>query len=100
LGYTTSPRDRPPKREMRPITARMLRAYDNHAQMFGLFAGGCLIVTIADQGNIFTFAAAFGYLICRALYIPAYAFGWRPWRSLLWLAALTACAILYLAALL
>ncbi|SLN61264.1 MAPEG family protein [Aquimixticola soesokkakensis] len=98
-GYTTSPRDRAPSREMRKTTARMLRAYDNHTAMFGLFAAGCLLVSLTGQSSGWTTALAALYLIARLAYIPAYAFGWQPWRSYIWLAALAACALLFLAAL-
>ena len=97
--YTTGPRDTAPKREMRPTTARMLRAYDNHVQMLGLFAAGALIVAVTGQSTGVTATAAYAYLVARALYIPAYAFGWQPARSYIWLIALAACATLFLAAL-
>ena len=40
----------------------------------------------SDQSDLFTSACAFTYLGARVLYIPAYYFGWRPWRSLIWFA--------------
>ncbi|MBV7377718.1 MAPEG family protein [Maritimibacter dapengensis] len=98
-GYTTSPRDRAPSRELRQVTARLGRAYDNSAAMIGLFAGGCLLVVVAGADNLFTAIFAYLYVALRALYIFAYARGWRPWRSFIWLGALTCCALLYLTAL-
>jgi uncharacterized MAPEG superfamily protein len=39
-------------------------------------------------------------LICaRVLYIPAYYFGWAPWRSLIWFVGFTATTLILLAAL-
>lgn len=99
VGYTTSPRDRGPSREMRPVTARMLRAYDNHIQMFPFFAAAVLLVAVTGQETALTAAAAWVYLAARIAYVPAYAFGWRPWRSLIWVGAMTATATLFLAAL-
>ncbi|AJE48593.1 MAPEG family protein [Celeribacter indicus] len=98
-GYTTSPRDRAPSREMRPTTARLLRAYDNHVQMFPFFAAAALLIAVTDQSSAVTAAAAWGYLLARLLYIPAYAFGWQPWRSYIWILAMLATAILFIAAL-
>ncbi len=98
-GYTTSPRDRAPTREMRPTTGRMLRAYDNHTAMFPFFAAGVLLIHLTDQSSAVTLGAAWVYLAARVLYVPAYAFGWRPWRSYLWMLAMTCCAILFIAAL-
>ncbi len=41
------------------------------------------------------------YLPCaRVLYVPAYAFGWVPWRSLIWAVGLVATLLLLVAALL
>lgn len=98
-GYTTSPRDRAPSRELRKVTARLGRAYDNSTAMIGLFAGGCLLVVVAGADNLFTAIFAYLYVALRALYIFAYARGWRPWRSFIWLGALACCALLYLTAL-
>ncbi|MGH1332088.1 MAG: MAPEG family protein [Paracoccaceae bacterium] len=99
MGYTTSPRDRAPSREMRSITARMLRAYDNAAVMLPLFAAAALIIHTTGQSTAYTATLAFTYLAARALYIPAYAYGWQPWRSYIWIAALICCALMFLAAL-
>lgn len=98
-GYTTSPRDRAPSREMRKTTARMLRAYDNHIQMFPFFAAGVFLIHLTDQSSAVTVGAGVGYLIARVLYVPAYAFGWQPWRSYIWMIAMLCCAILFIAAL-
>ncbi|SFJ34685.1 MAPEG family protein [Celeribacter neptunius] len=98
-GYTTSPRDRAPSREMRKTTGRMLRAYDNHVQMFPFFAAGVLLIHLTDQSSAVTLGAAWVYLIARVLYVPAYAFGWQPWRSYIWMLAMLCCATLFIAAL-
>lgn len=98
-GYTTSPRDRAPSREMRKTTARMLRAYDNHVQMFPFFAAAVLLIHVTDQSNLVTVIAAWAYLAARALYIPAYALGWAPWRSYIWMVAMLSIAVLFIAAL-
>jgi len=98
-GYTTSPRDRAPSREMRTVTARMLRAYDNHIQMFPFFAAAVLLIHVTGQSSGVTVAAAWVYLIARAFYIPAYALGWAPWRSYIWMVAMLSIAVLFIAAL-
>ncbi len=98
-GYTTSPRDRAPSREMRITTARMLRAYDNHVQMFPFFAAALLALHVTGQTSGVTLAAAWVYLAARLVYIPAYALGWKPWRSYVWIVAMASVATLFLAAL-
>ncbi|MGH1367686.1 MAG: MAPEG family protein [Maritimibacter sp.] len=99
LGYSTSPRDSAPSRDMRVVTMRLSRAYDNSAAMFGLFAGGALMISVTGQSTVYTGGLAFAYVALRAGYTLAYARGWRPWRSYIWICALLCCALLYLAAL-
>lgn len=84
---------------MRNVTARMLRAYDNNVQMFPFFAAAVFLIHLTDQVSTLTLGAAWVYLAARALYIPAYALGWQPWRSYIWLVALACVAILFIASL-
>ncbi|MGB5557545.1 MAG: MAPEG family protein, partial [Paracoccaceae bacterium] len=46
-----------------------------------------------------TAVCAWTYLGARVLYVPAYVFGWRPGRSLIWLVGFTATTFMMLAAL-
>lgn len=99
-GYTTSPRDRAPSRALSEMTARFGRAYDNSAAMFGFFAAAALLIAVTGQSTSYTGALAYAYVVLRALYIAAYALGWKPWRSFIWLGALACPSLLYIAALL
>jgi uncharacterized MAPEG superfamily protein len=83
-GYTSSPRDRPPSREMSILTGRLQRALNNHFEGLILFTLAVVVVTLGNQSTVTTQYAAWTYLVARLLYIPAYAFGWRPWRSAIW----------------
>jgi uncharacterized MAPEG superfamily protein len=83
-GYTSSSRDRPPSRQLSDRTARLQRAMNNHFEGLILFTIATLVVTLGNQSTGFTVACAWLYLAARVLYIPAYAFGWRPWRSAIW----------------
>jgi uncharacterized MAPEG superfamily protein len=83
-GYTSSARDRPPSRQLSEKTARLQRALNNHFEGLILFTIAALVVTLSDQSTPFTATCAYAYLVARLLYIPAYAFGWRPWRSVIW----------------
>ena len=102
---TLSPRDphrmdKPLMEQVTPRTARLHRAMTNHFESLLLFAIATLTVTFADKGNAITGAACGLYLFARVLYIPAYAFGWVPWRSLFWALGLVAILILLVATLL
>jgi uncharacterized MAPEG superfamily protein len=99
VGYTSSPRDRPPSREMSTLTGRLQRALNNHFEGLILFTLAVVVVTLGNQSTPVTQYAAWTYLGARILYIPAYAFGWRPWRSAIWTIGFCATLTMIVAAL-
>ena len=56
-------------------------------------------MTLSGAASGLTAACAWVYLGARILYVPAYAFGWSPWRSLIFGVGATATAVMILAAL-
>lgn len=82
--FTTGPRDGPPKRQMSVTTGRLQRAMNNHFEGLILFTLAVVVVTLGHQSTAVTQYAAYTYLIARLLYVPAYAFGLTPWRSVIW----------------
>jgi len=98
-GYTMSARDRPPSREMSARTARLGRALNNHFEGLILFTISVLVVTLGQAASPFTAACAWVYLGARVLYIPAYAYDLRPWRSLVWAIGFFATLLMLLASL-
>ncbi|MCD9148233.1 MAPEG family protein [Pseudophaeobacter flagellatus] len=104
-GKTLSPRDRDRlggelQDQVSKRTARLYRAMNNHFEGLILFSIACVVVTLAEASSPFTTGCAFAYLGARVLYIPAYAFGWVPWRSLIWAVGYIATAAMLVAALL
>ncbi|MCH2165825.1 MAG: MAPEG family protein [Marinovum sp.] len=94
-GKTMSPRDGVKlEDEVSPRTARLVRAMNNHFEGLILFGIAVFVITFSDQANNKTALASYAYLVARILYVPAYAFGWTPWRSLIW--AIGFCATIYL----
>ena len=85
-----SARDRPPSREVAPLTGRLGRAMDNHFEGLILFGIAVLVVALSGTGTALTAACAWAYLAARVLYVPAYALGWRPGRSIIWAVGFTA----------
>ncbi|RGP35359.1 MAPEG family protein [Pseudotabrizicola alkalilacus] len=83
-GYTSSARDKPPSRQLSIRTARLQRALNNHFEALILFTLAVVVVTLGQQSTPVTQTAAWVYLAARILYIPAYALGLRPWRSVVW----------------
>ena len=82
VDYNTSPRDTQP--EVSVLTGRMRRAVNNHFEGLILFTIAVVTVVLGDAGSPLTVLCAWVYLAARVLYVPAYAFGWSPWRSLIW----------------
>ena len=98
-AYTSSPRDAPPQRPMSKVTARLQRALNNHFEALILFTIAVLVVTLSNQSSGLTVACSWTYLAARILYVPAYALGWAPWRSLIWFVGFLATLVMLLAAL-
>ncbi len=90
MGKTASPRD--PDRMggktmlelMSTKIARLARAMNNHFEALILFTLAVVVIELSGQNTQFTAACAIAYIIARILYIPAYYFGWTPWRSVIW----------------
>ena len=98
-GYTASPRDHPPSRSLALVTGRLQRALNNHFEGLILFTLAVVVVTLSNQCTGFTAACAWVYLGARILYVPAYAFGLVPWRSVIWFAGFAATVAMLVAAL-
>ncbi|HID68723.1 MAG TPA: MAPEG family protein [Roseibacterium sp.] len=104
-GKTMSARDRDRlggslEDQMSLRTARLYRAMNNHFEGLILFTIAVVVVTLGAQSTPLTAACAWVYLGARVLYVPAYAFGWRPWRSLIWFVGFGATSIMVVSALL
>lgn len=97
--YTSGPRDTAPKRSLSPRTARLQRAMNNHFEGLILFGIAVGVVTLSGQSSPVTATCAWVYLAARVLYVPAYAFGWAPWRSAIWGIGWMATLVMLVAAL-
>ncbi len=95
--YNISPRDR--KATYSTDTGRMQRAQRNHLDNYILFAAAALAVYVTDSDFWLTDMAAWVYLLARIAYVPAYYYGWAPWRSIIFLFGLVATIVMFLAAL-
>jgi uncharacterized MAPEG superfamily protein len=79
-------------------TQRLRRALANHTENIGLFIIAVVLVQFTQANGWFTATCAWIYVAARALYLPAYAFGWVPWRSYIFLTGLLATLAMILAA--
>lgn len=95
--YAAGPRDEP--RQLTGVAGRLQRALANHFEALILFTIAVVVVQLSGQNTGFTAACAATYLAARVLYVPAYAFGWTPWRSLIWFIGFLATLAMILATL-
>lgn len=98
-AWFLTPRDDAPPQALSTGLGRLKRAYENHMETLPLFAVAVLVLTVADKGSTLTAACAWLYLGARVLFVPAYRFGWMPWRSVIWAAGFVAILLMLLAAL-
>ncbi len=78
---------------------RFKRAMENHFEGLILFTIACLVVTLGAQSTPLTQTCAWIYLGARIAYVPAYALGLSPWRSVIWFIGLLATTSMLIAAL-
>ena len=98
-AWTLGPRDAPPPRPMSRLGGRLHRALTNHFEALILFTIAVLVVSLSRQSSGLTAACGWIYLAARLLYIPAYALGWTPWRSVIWALGQSATLVMLLACL-
>ena len=89
VGKTLSPRDasrmgKPMAELVSDKTGRLIRAMNNHFEALILFTIAVVVLSLGDKATGFSAICAWTYLGARILYIPAYYFGWAPWRSAIW----------------
>lgn len=100
VDKTLGPRDdRRLMEGMSVRTGRLQRALSNHFEALILFTLAVVVVTLSGESSGFTAACAWIYLIARILYVPAYAFGLVPWRSVVWFVGLAATLAMIVASL-
>lgn len=95
--WNSGPRDRQP--EFSPLTGRLRRAVNNHFESLAFFTIAAVVITLSGQANTLTAVAAWVYLLARIIYVPAYAYGWTPWRSVVWGVGFLATMVIIFAAL-
>jgi len=104
VGKTASPRDssrlgKPMIELVSDKTGRLIRAMNNHFEALILFTIAVVVITLGDKGTGLSAICAWTYLAARVLYIPAYYFGWSPWRSLIWFVGFLSTMLMIVSAL-
>lgn len=80
-------------------TGRLVRALSNNFEALTLFTLAVVVVELGPGSGQVTAALAGVFLVARILYVPAYRFGWVPWRSLIWATGFAATLLMILSAL-
>lgn len=85
LGHrvTLSPRDGALP-DFSPLLGRLKRCTTNGFEGLTLFAPAVALVALTGTASPVTAFAAWVHVALRVLYIPAYAYGWVPARSIIW----------------
>lgn len=97
FAYNAGPRDA--GAALSPLAGRLRRAAANHFEALALFTIAVVAVTLSGKASALTAGCAWAYLGARALYVPAYAFGWTPWRSIIFGVGASATMVMLLIAL-
>lgn len=97
VGYLLGPRDE--QKELTGAAGRLKRAMANYNEGLLLFAIAAVLVTLSQASSELTQYCAGVFLAARLLYIPAYAMGWTPWRTLIWMVGFAATLIMIVVAL-
>lgn len=95
--WNAGPRDTQPN--FAPLTGRLRRAVNNHFEGLAFFTIAVVVVTLGEAASGLTAICAWLYLAARILYVPAYAYGWTPWRSIIWMVGFVATIVMIFAAL-
>lgn len=97
VEFNAGPRDTQP--EFSVLTGRLRRAVSNHFEALALFTIAVVVVTLSGKASGLTAACAWIYLAARILYVPAYGYGWAPWRSAIFGVGAAATLVMILVAL-
>lgn len=82
------------------LAGRLQRALNNHFEGLIFFTLAVVVTVLGDKTSGFSANCAWVYLGARILYVPAYAFGLSPWRSLIWMVGFFATLLMIVSALL
>ena len=81
-AYSLSNRDTPI--EETPLAGRLRRAAKNGTEAVAVFAPLVIVSSIEGVSNAWTEYAAIAFMASRVLYLPAYAMGLVPIRTMIW----------------
>jgi uncharacterized MAPEG superfamily protein len=87
LKWNISPRDQKTMPELSEVAGRLSRAQANLFETLPIFIGAVLIAHVSGRADHITAIGANLYFCGRLFYLPLYAYGLSPWRSIAWVAS-------------
>ena len=97
LAYNISSRDLPPG-PVSPLTARLLRGFENFKETFVFFVVAALVVALMARQSPMSATGAQIYFWSRLAYVPVYAAGFVGVRTILWTLSMVGMVMVFLAA--
>jgi uncharacterized MAPEG superfamily protein len=91
LQWGMGPRDEP--WPLTGVAGRLNRALVNFGETFPLFAAAVLAASLAGKLGPLTFWGSLAYVASRAIFVPLYAAGASPWRTLVWAVGFVSVAV-------
>ncbi|QDL90951.1 MAPEG family protein [Paroceanicella profunda] len=96
-AVTTGPRDTP--LALTGVAGRLHRALGNMHEALLLYAVAAVSVTLLDATSGLTAVCAWVWFGARVAYVPCYALGLSPWRSIAFVIGFGAATLMLIAAL-
>jgi uncharacterized MAPEG superfamily protein len=81
---------------VKPVAARLDRAFKNFLETFAFFAAGVLMLQATGKANAQSAMGAQLYFWARVVYMPAYATGIPFLRTLIWAASMVGLVMVLL----
>ena len=88
LKWNMNSRDQSGMPALSAMAKRLERAQANLFETLPIFIGAVLIAHVSGRADSLTALGAHLYLFGRIIYVPLYAYGLSPWRSLAWIGSL------------
>jgi uncharacterized MAPEG superfamily protein len=88
IKWGLSPRDQTDMPPLSLIATRLERAQSNLFETLPIFIGAVLLAHVSGKANELTALGAQIYLVGRIVFVPLYAFGLSPWRSVVWIVSM------------
>jgi uncharacterized MAPEG superfamily protein len=78
------------------LTGRATRAFRNFQETYPIFIALAVVAVAAGRTDALTHWGIILWFWARLLYLPAYLFGFSPWRSLIWAVSMAGLIMMFI----